>query len=263
MQVKKKAVSKKNQSLPGEMGILEHLGELRKRLFIIVTVFFVVTIASFNFSDDIVGVLVETAIDIGYQMVYIAPGELFTQYIKISVITGLVVSSPVIFFQIWMFVRPALKSNEKSVVFLTLLAGLLCFVIGALFAYFIVVPITLTFFRNVDNFTMVQPTITIQNYITFVITTLLTFGIVFEMPVVTVLLSELGLLKPEWLTGSRKMVIVVVFVIAAIITPPDVISQTLVAFPMLLLFEVSIALSKMIGKRKKRRTKEEELDDED
>ena len=189
---------------------------------------------------------------------------MFAQYIRLAIVGGIVLSSPVILFQTWLFIKPALKKNEKTTVFLSLMAGLVCFIIGALFAYFIVVPITLTFFMSVDSHQSVQATISIQNYISFVLTTLITFGIVFEMPVVTILLSELGLLKTVWLTKSRKVVIVAIFVIAAIITPPDVVSQILVAIPMLLLFEVSILLSKIIGKRKKNHEDDEELfDDED
>ncbi|NLJ57716.1 MAG: twin-arginine translocase subunit TatC [Tissierellia bacterium] len=258
----RRAVKKKAKKPSGQMGIVEHLSELRRRIFFVVIVFLTVTIVGFNFCDDLVALLVRRANEIGYEMVYIAPGELFTQYIRLSVIGGIVFSSPVILFQTWLFIKPALKKSEKTVVFLSLMAGLVCFLIGALFAFFIVVPITLNFFISVDRLQSVQATITIQNYINFVITTLITFGVVFEMPVLTILLSQLGLLKPEWLISSRRVVIVVVFIIAAVITPPDVISQILVAIPMLILFEVSIALSKAIRKRKKER-EDEDFDDED
>ncbi len=256
----KKAVKKKDKKPSGEMGIIDHLSELRKRIFVIVVVFLTVTVVGFNFSDDLVALLVAKAKVIGYEMIYISPGELFTQYIRMAIVGGFVFSSPVILFETWLFIKPALKKKEKTTVFLSLMAGLVCFVLGALFAYFIVVPITLTFFMSVDQFDSVQATITIQNFLSFVLSTLITFGIIFEMPVVTILLSELGLLKTEWLTKSRKVVIVVIFIIAAIITPPDVVSQILVAIPMLLLFEVSVIISKVIRKRKK---KHEDDDDDD
>jgi sec-independent protein translocase protein TatC len=258
--VNKRAVKKKDKKPSGEMGLVEHLSELRKRIFVIVIVFFIVTVVAFNFSEVLVTLLVDKAKIIGYEMIYISPGELFTQYIRMAVIGGLVFSSPVILFETWLFIKPALKKNEKTVVFMSLMAGLLCFVLGAAFAYFVVVPITLRFFMSMDQHNSVQATITIQNFLNFVLTTLITFGIVFEMPVLTILLSELGVLKTEWLTKSRRVVIVAVFIVAAIITPPDVISQILVAIPMLVLFEVSILISKIISKRKKRR---EDTDDED
>ena len=259
----KKAVRIRDEKPSGEMGIIEHLSELRKRIFVIVVVFLTITVVGFNFTDDIVAHLVKKANEIGYQMVYISPGELFTQYIRLAIAGGIVLSSPVILFEIWFFIKPALKKNEKTIVFLTLMAGLLFFLLGALFAYFIAVPVTLTFFISVDTHQSIQATISIQNFLSFVLTTLITFGAVFEMPVLAILLSELGLLKPEWLTKSRGVVIVVIFIIAAVITPPDVVSQILVAIPMLLLFEISVLLSKSIRKRKIKRGEIEEDDDDD
>jgi len=259
----KRAAKKKDKKPIGEMGIVEHLSELRKRIFVIVIVFLTVIVIGFNFCDELVAMLVENAKIIGYEMVYIAPGELFAQYIRLAIVGGVVFSSPVILFETWLFVKPALMKNEKIIVFLSLMAGFICFVLGASFAYFIVVPITLTFFMSVDQYQSVQATISIQNYMSFVLTTLITFGIIFEMPVVTILLSELGLLKTEWLTKSRKIVIVVIFIIAAIITPPDVISQTLVAIPMIMLFEVSVLFSKIIRKRKKNPEDDEEFEDDE
>lgn len=256
----KRAIKKKGKNSNGEMGVIEHLSELRNRIFIVVTVFLIITVASFNFCDDLVDLLVRRANTIGYKMVYISPSELFIQYVRMSVIGGLVLSSPVTLFQIWLFVKPALKKNEKTIVFLFLLAGLVCFIIGAYFAFMVVVPFTLNFFISVDKLQSVQATITVQNYLNFVITTLITFGVIFEMPVLTVLLSQLGLLKPEWLVKSRRVVIVVVFIVAAVITPPDVISQILVAIPMLVLFEVSTLLCKAISKRKKDREDDDEPD---
>jgi sec-independent protein translocase protein TatC len=126
--VNKKAVKKKDKELSGEMGIIEHLSELRKRIFVIVVVFLTVTVIGFNFCDDLVALLVKKANGIGYEMIYISPGELFTQYIRLAVVGGIVLSSPVILFETWLFVKPALMKNEKTIVFLALMAGLLCFI---------------------------------------------------------------------------------------------------------------------------------------
>lgn len=258
----KKAVKKKDKNPIGKMGLIEHLSELRKRIFVIVVIFLTAAAVGFNFSDDLAALLVDKAKVIGYEMIYISPGELFIQYMRIAIVGGFVFSSPVILFETWLFIKPALKKNEKTIVLLSLMAGLFCFVIGTLFAYFVVIPITLTFFMSVDKHGSVQATITIQNFLSFVLTTLITFGIVFEMPVLTILLTQIGVLKTEWLTKSRRVVIVSVFIIAAIITPPDVVSQILVAIPMLVLFEVSILLSKIIGKSKKSREDDDEDEDE-
>ncbi|MBF7096777.1 twin-arginine translocase subunit TatC [Alkalibacter mobilis] len=246
----------RKKSSKDHMGIVEHLGEVRKRLFKIIIVFFIFSMVSFNYVDKIVSILISNSKELGYSLVYLAPGELFSQYIKISLIIGICLSSPIILYQLWAFIKPGLKKGEKAVVFLSLLAGLLCFIIGASFAYILALPIMLNFFMTVDQNQLVTPTISIQSYINFIISTLLTFGIVFEMPVITVLLSQLGLIRSEWLVKSRKVVIVLLFLIGALITPPEIVSQILVALPMLLLFEISVLLSKLIGRRKQKRENE-------
>lgn len=192
-------------------------------------------------------IIVGSAQELGYQMVYIAPAELITQYIRLAVVCGLVLSSPIILFEVWAFMRPGLKKSENFTVFLSLFFGLLCFMLGAAFAYFITLPFMLNFFITLDQYQTVTATITIQNYLSFVMSTLITFGIVFEMPVITMLLSNLGILKPQLLTKSRRVVIVVVFIVGAIITPSDVVSQVLVSIPMLILYEISVVLCKIIN----------------
>ncbi|MPW27024.1 twin-arginine translocase subunit TatC [Alkalibaculum sp. M08DMB] len=254
--LKKNKKKSKNKSPSDAMGVVEHLSEFRKRLITVVAVLAIVTVICFNFSSDVVSLLVETATELGYQLVYLAPAELFTQYIRLSLISGVVLSSPVILYQIWAFIRPGLKKSENVVVFLSLFAGLFCFIVGAAFAYYIAMPLMLNFFITVDKYQTIIATISIQNYLSFVMSTLITFGVVFEMPVIVVLLSQLGLLKPQWLTKSRRIVVVVLFIVGAVITPPDVISQILVSIPMLILFEISVILSKIINRKKIKREKE-------
>ncbi|MFZ7119337.1 MAG: twin-arginine translocase subunit TatC [Eubacteriaceae bacterium] len=232
------------------MGVIEHLAEFRKRLIIVIVYFAIITLVSFNFSDNIVKLMIESAQELGYQLVYLAPGELLSQYIKLSIICGIVFSSPIILVQTWSFIRPGLKKSESTIGFLTLFAGLICFLIGAIFSYIIVMPLILSFFINIDQYQTVAATISIQNYLNFVFSTLISFGIVFEMPIITVMLTQIGLLKPQWLIKSRRIVIVVIFVVGAIITPPDIISQILISIPMLILFEISIILSKIINRKK-------------
>lgn len=242
--------TKKADKNANVMGVIEHLTELRKRLIISLVAIMIVTLVSFNFSSDIVKYMVDSAQELGYMFVYLAPGELFAQYIKLSIICGIVLSSPIILFQIWRFIRPGLKKGESAVVLLSLLAGQICFVIGALFASFIAMPLMIEFLINVDPDQTVAATISIQNYLNFVFATLISFGIVFEMPVIIVLLTQLELIKPQWLTKSRKVVIVVIFITGGIITPPDLVSQILVSIPMLILFEISVLLSKIINRKK-------------
>jgi len=243
-------VWKRKKASEDVKGIVNHLSELRTRLIIICSFIIASVLISFNFSDDIVNILATNGKKIGYELVYLAPAELLHEYIRLSIIFGITFSSPVILYQTWAFIRPGLKKNENVIVFLSLLGGFICFLAGSIFAFYIAMPLMLKFFVNISKNQIVAATVSIQNYLNFFMSTIITFGIVFEMPVVTVLLSELGLLKTEWLVKSRRLVIVIITVVAAIITPPDVISQIIVIIPMIILFEISVLLSKVIKRRK-------------
>lgn len=239
------------------MRVTDHLKELRNRIIVVVVAFLASVILAFNYSERIVQYLVDIGLRYGYQFVYLTPSELFMQYVRIAVIVGVVIIVPVIFYEVWAFIRPGLKKNENSIVFIAMLMGLGFFVLGVLFALYIVVPFMLGFYFNINKIGDIGTSISVANYISFLMSNFLCFGVIFELPVVTTLLTQLGLIKYEWLSKLRKIVIVVIFVIAAIITPPDVISQMLCAGPMVLLFEVSIQISRIIGLRKKRKEAEE------
>lgn len=240
------------------MRVTEHLKELRNRIIVVVVAFLASVVIAFNYSEGIVQYLVDIGIRYGYQFVYLTPSELFMQYVRIAVITGVVIIVPVIFYEVWAFIRPGLKKNENTIVFIAMLMGLGFFVLGTLFALYIVVPFMLGFYFNINSIGDIGTSISVANYISFLMSNFLCFGVIFELPVVTTLLTQLGLIKYEWLSKFRKIVIVLIFVIAAIITPPDVVSQMLCAGPMVLLFEVSIQISRVIGLRKKRKEESEE-----
>ena len=156
-------------------------------------------------------------------------------------------------YQIWGFIRPGLTRRERQSCFVILTFGMLLFLIGAAFAFEIVLPITLLFFAGMNAGQTISPMVSIESYISFVSTTLVTFGIVFELPVVVIMLTRIGLLNPVMLRKNRKYVILAVFVLAAFITPPDVTSQILVAFPMLFLFEISLLLSRILFRKRLKR----------
>jgi sec-independent protein translocase protein TatC len=165
-------------------------------------------------------------------------------------IAGLVISSPVIFWQVWAFVKPGLKKEEKRYFICSFIGGTIFLILGVVFAYKIILPFTLTFFSSLGT-QNIKPMISFGNYIDFITTILLSFGLVFEMPIVIILLTRFGIVKVEFLTKNRKYAILIIIILAAIITPPDVISQILLASPMLLLFEFSVIVSR-ITERKKR-----------
>lgn len=234
-----------------KMSLVEHLSELRKRLIIVAVFFLATSSISFQFVRKIADELM--ALGNGFRFVYLAPSELFMQYFYLSIICGVVLTSPVIVYEIWRFICPGLKKQEKRAISYALLCGFGFFAVGAVFAYYVMIPIMLQFFLNMSSGISIEPMISFANYVGFISSTILTFGLVFEMPVVVMTLTRLGLLKPKWLTKNRGAAILVIFVVAAIITPPDVVSQTLVAVPMVILYELSVVLSKAIFVRRQNR----------
>ena len=232
------------------MGLSDHLREFRNRLFICVIVFVIAMLAAFAFSYEINAYL-ETLHGGLYELINLKPGETFTQHIKLAMIVGLCVDSPLILYEIFAFASPGLKENERKTLMFFLIGGLGFFVLGVLFALNIMIPFLLQFYANYAGYSLANPmTSSLENYITLCLSTMLTLGIVFEMPILVVLLTQIGIVKPDLLKKGRRLIIVAVFVVAAIITPPDVVSQIMVAIPMLLLFELSIVLSRVIYKRK-------------
>lgn len=241
-------MAKKEES----MTLLEHLDELRKRLTIIVVVNFLAMIVLFGETDHIMSYLLN--VNPGLELVYISPSELLAVYIKIAFVIALVVCSPVTIYQIWAFVEKGLYKNEKRYVAITLVFGVLLFVLGVLFCYFLVLPTTLQFFIRIA-IEEVNSMISIDSYVSFVNVMLLCFGIVFELPVVVFLLTKLGILKPVFLKKNRGVIIVVIFIVAAFITPPDVISQIMLGVPLTLLMEISIWICTVVDKLNRKKKK--------
>ncbi len=232
------------------MTITGHLDELRRRLFRIAAVFILASVVCFLFIQRFVDVALTMSPD--FSFVYLSPSELFTSYLKLSFVLGLVISSPVILWQVWGFIQPGLTEEEGKSALSAIVAGFLFFLLGALFCFLVVLPITLQFFYNFNGSTQITASISFNNYMNFVLGMLVAFGVVFEMPVLSFLLARLGLLKPEWLVAARKYAILLVFIVAAIITPPDVISQLMTAVPMLGLYELSIFVSRRAYKEKEK-----------
>jgi sec-independent protein translocase protein TatC len=227
--------------------LIQHLDELRKRLIYSVIVLAGFALVTYNFSELIVKDMVNKAPDMTF--VFIAPAELFMVYIKIALIGAIVLSLPFILYNVWMFLSPGLEKNEKKIILLSLLSGGLLFVLGAIFGYMVTLPITIKFFGDF-SLDEVQSMISFSNYLSFAITMVFSFGLIFELPILMVLLVQFGIVKTSFLKTNRKMMVLVIFVVAAVLTPPDIISQTLLALPMLLLFEVGIFFANITEKRK-------------
>lgn len=231
------------------LGLMEHLGELRRRIIVSFIAIIVCSIISYNYIDKIVDIITKPAGKL--EFIYLSPPELFLAYIKISLILGLIISSPIVLSQIWGFVRPGLKEKEKKYVILAMFMGTVFLIMGVVFAYYIIIPMTIRFFIGV-SVDKITPSFSFANYITFVSSLLLSFGLVFELPLLIILLTQLGLVAPSTFKKYRKFVILAIFIMAAILTPPDVVSQVLMAIPMVLLYEFSIIVSTIIYRKKKR-----------
>lgn len=239
-------MSKNNQ----EMNLFGHLDELRKRLTVIAVVNLVASAVLFTKADFVLDYFL--AINPGMELVFITPSELLVVYFQLSLIMALILCSPVTFYEIWAFVEKGLYRKEKIYISLTLVFGVIFFIGGVAFCYFMVLPTTLKFFMRIA-ISDVSSMISIKSYISFINTMLLYFGAVFEMPVLVFLLSKLEILTPDFLRKNRGLLIVVIFILAAVITPPDVISQIMLAVPMILLLQLSIFICTIVYKTNRKK----------
>lgn len=237
------------------MTLSGHLREMRNRILVCVILLTASMLISLNFAPQLVTLLLDIGKAYSYRFVYISPQELLLQYFSVSLTMGICVTLPMLFYQVWAFVKPGLKKGENLLFLFAMIFGLICFCIGICFAYWIMLPFMLSFLISLSNGSGVEASISVQNYISFLITIFMIFGLVFELPIVSVLLSQMGLLKVKWMKAGRKAVIVVIFFVAAVITPPDVVSQVMVAIPMIVLYEFSIVLCSMCEKLKRKKKK--------
>lgn len=238
----RKLKDEKNLTLVG------HLAELRKRIIYSGILLIIAIGFCYGFVETIVKDIIDVANNV--EFVFIAPAELLLAYIKLAVIGGLIISAPFLIFQIWLFVIPGLNKKEKRYILLSLIFGTLFFIAGATFAYFVVIPTMLTFFMGFQM-DAIKPMISFSSYLSFVLSTIFTFGIIFELPIIMVLLSQFGILKVSFLKKNRKFIILIIFILAAILTPPDIISQIILAGPMILLSETGILLASLTERKKK------------
>ena len=249
--MKKNKSRKKPANDDGSMSLSGHLKELRNRILVVVILLLVAFTACLSISPNILTFLTDMGEKYNYVYVYIAPQELLLVYLNTALIGALVICFPVVAYEVYAFCSPGMKKKERTFFIGSLLAGTAFFVLGVAFARYISLPFVLRFLIQFTGQVDVSASISIQQYIGFLMTIFVVFGLVFELPVVSVLLTGLGLIKTDWLRKGRKIMIVIIFVMAAIITPPDVVSQVMVAIPMIGLYELSIGLSSLVARRRK------------
>ena len=221
----------------GFMTITGHLSELRTRIIRGVLSLSLGFGVCYFFQDYIFSLLLVHSE--GLQLITVSPAELFMEGLKTSFLSGLFISSPVILYQLCAFLWPGLKDNERKYLFRGLIIGSGLFVLGVIFAYFVIIPAALGFLSGL-TISGVKPMYTLNNYMSFVWTFLVLFGLSFQVPVVIFLFALIGIVKPESLRSKRKFCVILIFVTAALLTPPDVVSQVLMALPLLALYEIWI-----------------------
>ncbi len=230
-----------------KLTMLGHLSELRNRLIRCVIAVLITTIISFIFAKQIFHILILPAG--GINLIFIEMTEMIGTYMKVCLTSGIILAMPYLIYQLIMFISPALTRKETRHVFLILPWIALMFAGGVAFGYFILVPPATKFLITFGT-DIATPQIKIGNYISIVTRLLLAIGLVFEMPVITTFLSRLGVITPKWLSDKRKPAIIFAFILAAIITPTfDPVNQTLVAAPLIVLYEMSIWLAKLVQRK--------------
>jgi len=235
-----------------EMHLTEHLEELRRRLIVVAVAVAVATLGSYYFSEDLFRILMApllSAMPADGGLIFTGLTETFFTYLKISLVAGFFISSPVVIFQIWRFSAPGLYAREKRYIFPFVFFATIFFVGGALFGYFIVFPFGFKFFMGFAT-DFIRPMPSVKEYFSFAVRMLFAFGVVFELPVVTAFLAMFGLVKAQTLVSKRKYAVLGAFVVAAILTPPDIASQLMMAGPIIILYEMSILVARICGRKK-------------
>ncbi|MBU0469219.1 MAG: twin-arginine translocase subunit TatC [Candidatus Omnitrophica bacterium] len=228
-----------------ELSFTEHLDEFRSALIKSLGSILIATCFAFSFANAFIEELIRP---IG-KIVFIAPQEAFVSNILIALLGGLFLASPFVFYQAWNFISAGLQANEKKHIFIYGPVSFVLFIVGASFGYFVIVPIGLNFLLGFGSESLV-PMITLSKYISFIGMLTLSFGLAFELPIVILFLTKLGIITPNFLASNRKVAIVLIFIVAALITPPDVVTQCLMALPLLILYEVGIFCSRIAHRKR-------------
>ena len=237
--------------LSGAEGFISHLIELRDRLLKAIVALLIVFFILFYWARDIYSLLAAPLIEAlpeGSTMIAVDVAAPFFVPIKVTLFASFVVALPVVLYQVWAFIAPGLYTHEKRLVVPLIATSTILFLVGCLFAYLVVFP---TVFHFVAAFTPegVEMNTDIQKYFDFVLMLFLAFGLAFETPIVVIILARMGIVSIKKLKESRPYLIVGAFVVAAIFTPPDVISQLLLAFPIWILFEIGLFIAGILEKK--------------
>jgi sec-independent protein translocase protein TatC len=256
----------KSQNPTAEMPFLDHLEELRWRILWSLLALIVLATASFFavIQFDVIGLLKQPIdpylVERGGKLIFLGVTEPFFVSLKLAVTLGIVLASPIIFYQVWAFLSPALSKRERRAIIPALYLGVLLFLAGAALAYFVALPFTLQFMLTFQAESL-EPQITALLYFSFVTKLLLGFGVMFEMPVVTLVLTAIGVTSSKFLASKRRYAVAGMAILSSMITPGDAITATLILMgPLLLLYEFSILLAKLVEKGRRKSLEQEALE---
>ncbi len=262
----------------GKMSFLDHLEVLRWHLVRIVIAILVGAIVAFTFKSIVFDVIVLAPAynsfltyqlfcqlseflglgrslcfeDLSFELVNLTMAGQFSMHLIVSFIAGLIVAFPYILFEVWRFIKPALKKGEKNYARGLVFWGSFLFISGVLFGYYMITPLSVQFLGSYSVSAMIVNQISLNSYISTVTTITLSTGLIFQLPIVVYFLSKIGIVTPKLMKTYRRHAIVAVLLLSGLITPPDLTSQILVAFPLLLLYEISIVISRMVEKKEEK-----------
>ena len=241
-----------------ELNIIDHLDELRKRLIITLAAFIIFFIVGFMYVEDIYNWLVR---DLEVKLIVLGPSDILWVYFMLAAVIAFAGTIPVLATQVWLFIKPALKPIERKISLSYIPALFILFIVGLSFGYFVIFPTVMNFLIELGGEMMVT-NFTAEKYFRFIFNTTIPFGVLFELPVVMMFLTSLGVINPYVLSKIRKYAYFVLIIIAILISPPDIMSDFLVAVPLIFLYEISVSFSKIVYKRKLKKEKQwrEEFD---
>ena len=244
-ETKQPEVAREENTQVREMTLVGHLGELRRRIVVSIVAIIVGTLVAYYFVDELMRFVTAPA----GKLYFMNPAEGFFSYLKLAVFAGLMLALPVVLGQVWGFVAPALTLSEKRWAILMVPGAATLFFIGVAFGYLVVWPAAVKFFLGFGNETL-QPMLSLGQYLSFLISFIMPFGIIFNLPLMLLVLAKMGIISSSFLAKKRRIMILFAFIAGGIITPtPDIFSQTMMAIPIIILYEVSIwAVRILLGK---------------
>ena len=264
-----------------KLPLTTHLTELRKHIVTTVIAIFIGFLISFTFSESLFKLLtlplradLRLSLAAPYlqfipkvspveKLVFLAPAEAFWMHMKVSIVAGIIITIPIALHQLWKFIAPGLLKKEKKYVGPFIVAGTALFLIGDLFCFTIILPFAMNFLLNYKTASL-MPMISVGSYVDFTLKFLLAFGAIFELPIIILFLTRMGIVTSKTLSRHRKYAYLLSFILAAFLTPtPDAFNQSLMAGPIILLFEVGLLISKLFARKKRPDEEDDDEDDED